>query len=143
MIWFSASCTWTSLPNAVGLLGLPLRMISVCGSIAHDLAWKTRDSLEDPGLGLLHHLPHSLGHEFQCFRHLPHPLAATRCKMLHLLHHALGLIQNLSRHAQKFGVLFPLSLLSLRPWLAGRQRNRHHSFLHCTHAVANLLAQPA
>src|SRR2546426_391859 len=98
MIWFSASCTWTNLPNSVGLLALPLRMISVCGSIAHDLAWKTRDSLEDPGLGLLHHLPHSLGHEFQCFRHLPHPLAATRCKMLHLLHHALGLIQNLHRY---------------------------------------------
>src|SRR2546425_3499664 len=37
---------------------------------AHDLAWKMRDSLEDPGLGLLPHLPHSLGHEFQCFRHL-------------------------------------------------------------------------
>src|SRR3989441_11810590 len=70
MIWFSASCTWTNLPNSVGLLALPLRMISVCGSIAHDLAWKMRDSLEDPGLGLLHHLPHSLGHEFQCFRHL-------------------------------------------------------------------------
>src|SRR2546425_11629505 len=98
MIWFSASCTWTNLPNSVGLLALPLRMISVCGSIGDDLAWKTRDSLEDPGLGLLHHLPHSLGHEFQCFRHLPHPLAATRCKMLHLLHHALGLIQNLHRY---------------------------------------------
>src|SRR5437879_473192 len=45
---------------------------------AHDLAWKMRDSLEVPGLGLLYHLPHSLGHEFQCFPHLPHPRSEER-----------------------------------------------------------------
>src|SRR5437879_2946721 len=143
MIWFSASCTWTNLPNSVGLLALPLRMISVCGSNTLTILpgkcvipWKIRALV-------CFTTCRSLGHEFQGFRHLPHPLAATRCKMLHFLHHALGLIQNLSRHAQKFGVLFPLALLSLRPWLAGRQRNRHHSFLDCAHAVAHLLAQPA
>src|SRR5215470_15587815 len=32
MIWFSASCNFTILPNSVGLLALPLRMISVDGS---------------------------------------------------------------------------------------------------------------
>jgi hypothetical protein len=32
MIWFSASCTSTSLPNSVGLLAFPLRKISVWGS---------------------------------------------------------------------------------------------------------------
>src|SRR5271166_4133198 len=32
MIWFSASCSFTALPNSVGLLALPLRMISVDGS---------------------------------------------------------------------------------------------------------------
>src|SRR5438445_2953431 len=90
MIWFSASCTWTNLPNSVGLGFAFANDFRVRLEHAHDLAWKMRDSLEDPGLGLLHHLPHSLGHEFQGFRHLPHPLAATRCKMLHFLHHALG-----------------------------------------------------
>jgi Hsp20/alpha crystallin family len=41
MIWFSASCNFTILPNSVGLLALPLRMISVelrPRSIAHMLA---------------------------------------------------------------------------------------------------------
>src|SRR5271166_4026152 len=32
MIWFSASCNCTSLPNSLGLPAFPLRMISVCGS---------------------------------------------------------------------------------------------------------------
>src|SRR6266850_447984 len=32
MIWFSASCNSTSLPNSLGLPDFPLRMISVCGS---------------------------------------------------------------------------------------------------------------
>src|SRR5207302_10592537 len=32
MIWFSASCTTTSLPNSLGLFALPLRITSVCVS---------------------------------------------------------------------------------------------------------------
>jgi hypothetical protein len=32
MIWFSASCSFTSLPNSVGLLALPLRITSAEGS---------------------------------------------------------------------------------------------------------------
>src|SRR5260370_31202650 len=31
-IWFSASWILTSLPNSLGLLAFPLRIISVCGS---------------------------------------------------------------------------------------------------------------
>src|SRR2546426_935115 len=32
MTWFSASWIFTSLPNSVSLLALPLRIASVCGS---------------------------------------------------------------------------------------------------------------
>src|SRR5271168_3609843 len=32
MIWFSASCSFTNLPNSVGLLALPLRITSADGS---------------------------------------------------------------------------------------------------------------
>src|SRR2546426_645463 len=143
MIWFSASCTWTNLPNSVGLLTLPLRMISVCGSNTLTILpgkcvipWKIRALVCFTTCRIRSAMSSNVSVTSA-------PLAATRCKMLHFLHHALGLIQILPRHAQKFGVWFPLSLLSLRPWLAGRQRNRHHSFLHCAHAVANLFAQPA
>ena len=67
MIWFSVSCICTSLPNSVGLLALPLRIISLCGSKqTHDLAWQLRHSIEHAGLGLLHHLPHQAAISDRC-----------------------------------------------------------------------------
>src|SRR3989449_1337253 len=80
MIWFSASCTWTNLPNSVGLGFAFANDFRVRLEHAHDLAWKMRDSLEDPGLGLLHHLRHSLGHEFQCF-----PLSTAPTPAIHAI----------------------------------------------------------
>src|SRR5260370_28128752 len=65
-IWFSASCSFTILPNSVGLPAFPLRMTSVDGSNRLTIlpsAWGVAG--EDARFGLAHHLLHARRHLFE------------------------------------------------------------------------------
>src|SRR5271157_5117636 len=77
MIWCSASCNCTSLPNSLGLPALSLADdLGVRLKQADQLSRKLGHAVEDSRLGLPHHPAHSLGHGLQPFAQLAHPAAA-------------------------------------------------------------------
>src|SRR5271157_231174 len=99
MIWCSASCNCTSLPNSLGLPALSLADdLGVRLKQADQLSRKLGHAVEDSRLGLPHHPAHSLGHGLQPFAQLAHPPAAAGRQSFDLLQHTARIVENLSRH---------------------------------------------
>src|SRR6188474_2037424 len=85
MIWFSASCSFTILPNSFGLPALPLRITSVEGSNRlRSLPSLACVAAEDACPGLSHHLLDAQCHLIEFLAQaLQHKLLQDVLRMLH------------------------------------------------------------
>src|ERR1700723_2188230 len=99
MIWFSASCNFTILPNSLGLPALPLRMTSVDGSNKLRSFSSLRVLPRKIRARLLHHLPDARRHLIEFLAQaLQHQLLQGIRRALHSLGNLLGEAPRLSDH---------------------------------------------